>query len=129
MWRSTLPAVRLIHQVRGLRLDLPENLPPAVLTNFGIIKNVALTHSYYFAIFTTTFAAGIVYWGLSIAFPPPSLQKKWSEPKGLWDPDGELGVATTTASSSEDAEDEKVDMKGTDLGVTTDVLPALENRP
>lgn len=28
------------------------------LTNFGIIDSVKLTHSYYFAIFTTTFAAG-----------------------------------------------------------------------
>ncbi|KWU43684.1 hypothetical protein RHOSPDRAFT_29589 [Rhodotorula sp. JG-1b] len=52
------------------------------LTNFGIIKSEPLRHSYYFAIFTTTFAAGIVYYLLATVFPQPNLTDKWSEPKG-----------------------------------------------
>lgn len=108
-------------------------LPPPVLTNFGIIKSEPLRHSYYFAIFTTTFAAGIVYYLLASLFPQANLADKWSEPKGLWDPleDKTAFVGSSISSGGGHADDSSED-KDSKLGegavVSTDVLPAVELR-
>ncbi|GAA5979906.1 hypothetical protein JCM10908_001460 [Rhodotorula pacifica] len=97
------------------------------LTNFGIIKSIPLTHSYYFAIFTTTFAAGIVYYLLATLFPQRNLVDKWSEPQGVWDPvDDQTDFVGSVSSDA--ALDEEKDSKLGGEGATTDVLPAVELR-
>lgn len=109
-------------------------LPPPVLTNFGIIKSEPLRHSYYFAIFTTTFAAGIVYYLLATLFPQANLTDKWSEPKGLWDPlEDKTGFAGSSISSGaghhvDDILEDKDSKLGEGAAVSTDVLPAVELR-
>ncbi|GAA5966916.1 hypothetical protein JCM8115_006204 [Rhodotorula mucilaginosa] len=104
------------------------------LTNFGIIKSEPLRHSYYFAIFTTTFAAGIVYYLLATLFPQANLTDKWSEPKGLWDPlEDKTGFAGSSISSGaghhvDDILEDKDSKLGEGAAVSTDVLPAVELR-
>ena len=106
-------------------------LTPPVLTNFGIIKSEPLRHSYYFAIFTTTFAAGIVYYLLATVFPQPNLTDKWSEPKGVWDPlEDKTGFLGSSISSGAGHHvDDSLEDKDSKLGEgAADVLPAVELR-
>ena len=107
-------------------------LTPPVLTNFGIIKSEPLRHSYYFAIFTTTFAAGIVYYLLATVFPQANLTDKWSEPKGVWDPledkNGFVGSSISSGAAGHHVDDSLED-KDSKLGEgAADVLPAVELR-
>ncbi|KAK4048034.1 hypothetical protein OIV83_005068 [Microbotryomycetes sp. JL201] len=63
------------------------------LGNVGAIDvGVATTRSYYFAIFTTTTAAGLTYFALSKIWPVRHYNVKWSEPVS-WEPeDGQPSV-------------------------------------
>ncbi|GAA6008307.1 hypothetical protein JCM10207_000080 [Rhodosporidiobolus poonsookiae] len=75
------------------------------LTNFGVIKSVKLTHSYYFSIVITTTAAGGTYYILTKLFPQANAQQVWSEPRGIWEPtDAQATVGGVAAFDDDKAE-------------------------
>ncbi|KAL8283591.1 hypothetical protein RQP46_005386 [Phenoliferia psychrophenolica] len=77
------------------------------LNNFGVVKGEAIAHSYYFALFTTSFAAGASYYLLAKLFPQANsrIGSSWNEPKGVWEP--EPLPADPKDSSFEEEEKEK----------------------
>ena len=80
-----------------------------------MFTNERLAHSYYFAIFSTTFSAGATYWVLARLFPQPNARETWSEPKGIWvPPECEPGVVQVdgedTASEDKEKEDGSADV-------------------
>ena len=76
---------------------------------------IATTRSYYFAIFTTTTAAALVYFALSKVFPTQHANGGWSEPRGLWEPeDGQPGRVKPAAVASRS---DSFDKTGTGAGV------------
>jgi len=89
------------------------------LTNFGIIESTALTHSYYFSIFTTTTAAGGVYYLANVIWPQQSRVAIWSEPKGTWEYEPGMGRAESVV-------DEKDSMDDKDGGAGVEVRPVNE---
>ncbi|KAK4053264.1 hypothetical protein OIO90_004038 [Microbotryomycetes sp. JL221] len=82
----------------------------------------ATRHSYYFAIFTTTTAAGLTYLALCKIWPVKHFNKEWSEPRGCWEPEqGQPGAGikydSEAGSSASVDEKEKEEASGTALPV------------
>jgi len=71
------------------------------------VVNTPLQRSYFFAIFTTTFAAGGTYYLLCRIFPQVDYQPRWSEPKGGWEPD--TPTSRVDSTSNDDSEKTSVD--------------------
>lgn len=84
------------------------------LQNLGVIEenNVALQRSYYFSIFTTTFAAGTTYYLLHRLYPQVDYQSCWSEPKGIWEPD----TISSTVEATTSLDEEKMSTDDIDKG-------------
>lgn len=90
------------------------------LQNLGVFTNTRLAHSYYFAIFTTTFGAGATYYVLTRLFPQPNMRDRWSEPKGIWVP-----PECQPGSAQLDGDDAASDDKEKEDGLATaDVVEA-----
>ncbi|GAA5951448.1 hypothetical protein JCM3765_005938 [Sporobolomyces pararoseus] len=98
------------------------------LQNLGVVEetNVALQRSYYFSIFTTTFAAGGAYYLLCRIFPQLDYQPHWSEPKGVWEPDTPSSRLGSTTLGDEKSSVDELD-KGED-GVVTHAVEVPELR-
>ncbi|GAA6017004.1 hypothetical protein JCM11491_006126 [Sporobolomyces phaffii] len=81
------------------------------LQNLGVIEpdNVPLQRSYFFSIFTTTIAAGGSYYVLCKIWPQVDYQRRWSEPKGGWEPDVADCTSSRIVESATDEEKTSVD--------------------
>ncbi|GAA5926418.1 uncharacterized protein JCM15063_000271 [Sporobolomyces koalae] len=97
------------------------------LQNLGVIdeKNVHLRRSYYFSIFTTSLAAGGAYYILCKLFPQADYQRKWSEPKGGWEPDENADSLATESPGSEDKESMDDFEKGEEIVTGVIEVPEL----
>lgn len=87
------------------------------LQNLDVIEadNTPLRRSYFFAIFTTTFAAGGIYYLLCKVYPQVDRQQKWSEPRGGYEPN----ASNVTNSFSGTDDEEKVSVDDIDKDVVT----------
>ncbi|KPV73361.1 uncharacterized protein RHOBADRAFT_17169 [Rhodotorula graminis WP1] len=80
------------------------------LQNLGVFSNLRLAHSYYFAIFTSTFGAGATYYVLTRLCPQPNARDTWSEPKGVWvPPECQMGAVQVDGEDAVSEDKEKED--------------------
>ncbi|GAA5855754.1 hypothetical protein JCM3766R1_002224 [Sporobolomyces carnicolor] len=100
------------------------------LQNLGVVEagNVNLQRSYYFSIFTTTFAAGGSYYLLCRVFPQSDYQPGWSEPKGGYEPDA-AGTFLETGSPVDEEQASVQDHEKEDDGVVSRTVAVPESRP
>ncbi|GAA5901512.1 uncharacterized protein JCM6883_000236 [Sporobolomyces salmoneus] len=98
------------------------------LQNLGVVEvdNVDLARSYYFSIFTTTFAAGGSYYLMCRFFPQLDYQTRWSEPKGGYEPDSPAKPFEPSATDEEKSSVDEFD-KGED-GVVSRTVEVPELR-
>ncbi|BGP20101.1 hypothetical protein JCM10213v2_008236 [Rhodosporidiobolus nylandii] len=96
------------------------------LTNFDIIVNERLTHSYYFSILTTTGSSAFTYFLLNKLYPQPNYQLTWSEPCGIWEPTDEQAMVGGVAGATLAVEEEKPESFDKDDEARAEIIAAPE---